>query len=479
MIARKRYGCHRVVVSEANCDHGMSSAWILLGVAAVLIVGNAVFVAAETALVTVDRNLVESRAREGSVRFGRVRGTLQRLSTYLSGAQLGITVTSLAIGFVAAPSVATLLQGPLAALGLDADVAEATGVAVALLLATGVQMVFGELVPKNIALSRPVGAALWVVPPLLVFSTVTRPLIALLNGSANRLLRLVGVEPVEELRSARTPDELASVMRRAGAQGALGSETAVLLERSLSFSAKSAADVMTPRTRLRTISAPAPVTTVIEATRETGHSRFAVIGDSIDDIQGVVHIKQAIAVPEPDRSTTQVREVMAQPVLVPPSMRLDPLLHLLQQPGLQLAVVVDEYGGTTGIVTFEDLVEELVGEVSDEHDRTKADVVRSRDWFTFPGILRPDELLERTNVKVPEEGPYETVAGWLMSELGRLPVVGDVVTVDDGVFRIERLEGRRIDRVRYTPTAVPEEPVLVAKTRSSRSRTAQPEGDRT
>ena len=308
MMARKRYSCCRVALSGPDGDHGMSSAWILLGVAVVLIVGNAVFVAAETALVTVDRNLVESRAQEGSVRFGRVRGTLQRLSTYLSGAQLGITVTSLAIGFVAEPSVATLLRGPLGALGLDADVAEVTAVAMALLLATGVQMVFGELVPKNIALSRPVGAALWVVPPLLVFTTVTRPLIALLNGAANRLLRVVGVEPVEELRSARTPDELASVVRRAGVQGALGSETAVLMERSLSFSAKTAADVMTPRTRLRTVSALAPVTTVIEVTRATGHSRFPVIGESVDDIEGVVHLKQAVAVPEPDRSTTRIRE---------------------------------------------------------------------------------------------------------------------------------------------------------------------------
>src|SRR4030095_13278632 len=222
----------------------MSSAWGLLGVAAVLVAGNAVFVAAETALVTVDRNFVETRAREGSVRSARVRGTLQRLSTYLSGAQLGITVTSLAIGLVAEPSIAALLRRPLDALGLDADVTEIAALALALLLATAVQMVFGELVPKNIALSRPVGSAVWVVIPLIVFTKVTRPLIAVLNGSATQLLRLVGVEPVEELRSARTPDELASVVRRAGAQGALGSETAVLMERSLSFSAKTAADAM-------------------------------------------------------------------------------------------------------------------------------------------------------------------------------------------------------------------------------------------
>jgi CBS domain containing-hemolysin-like protein len=428
----------------------MTTAWVLLGVAAVLIFGNAVFVAAETSLVTVDRNLVESRARDGSARFGRVRGTLQRLSTYLSGAQLGITVTSLAIGFVAEPSVATLLRGPLVALGLDTDVSEVISVVVALLLATGVQMVFGELVPKNIALSRPVGTVSWVVMPLLVFTKVARPMIAVLNGSANRLLRLVGVEPVEELRSARTPEELASIVRRAGVQGALGPETAALLERSLSFSSKTAADVMTPRTRLRTVSASAPVTTVIEATRETGHSRFPVVGDSIDDIRGLMHVKQAVAVPELDRSTTQVQEVMAKPVLVPPSIALDPLLHLLQQRGLQLAILVDEYGGTAGIVTFEDLVEELVGDVVDEHDSPAPGIWRDPDgtWL-LSGLLRADEIKASIGLELPPgRTDYETVAGLILQLLGRFPDPGDHVDVPGGALIVERLDGRRIDRVR-------------------------------
>jgi magnesium and cobalt exporter, CNNM family len=427
----------------------MTTAWALLGVAAVLIVGNAVFVASETALVTVDRNLVESRAREGSVRFGRVRGTLQRLSTYLSGAQLGITVTSLAIGLVAEPSIATLLRGPLEALGLDADFTHAAALALALLLATAVQMVFGELVPKNIALSRPVGSVVWVVIPLVIFTKVTRPLIAVLNGSANQLLRLVGVEPVEELRSARTPDELASVVRRAGMQGALGSETAVLMERSLSFSTMAAADVMTPRTRLRTVSVSAPVATVIQATRDTGHSRFPVIGDSVDDIRGLVHVKQAVAVPELDRGTTRVREVMVEPVLVPPSMALDRLLHLLRQHGLQLAVVVDEYGGTAGIVTFEDLVEELVGEVVDEHDSPAPGVRRQPDgtWL-LSGLLRPDEIQAAIDLELPAgHADYETLAGLILQLLRRIPDVGDQVEVPGGTLIVDRLDGRRIDRV--------------------------------
>jgi CBS domain containing-hemolysin-like protein len=427
----------------------MTTAWILLGVAGVLIAGNAVFVAAETALVTVDRSLVESRAREGSVRFGRVRGALQRLSTYLSGAQLGITVTSLAIGLVAEPSLATLLRGPFEALGLDADVTEVAALALALLLATAVQMVFGELVPKNIALSRPAGSVVWVVVPLLVFTKVTRPLITVLNGAANQLLRLVGVEPVEELRSARTPDELASLVRRAGVQGALGSETAVLMERSLSFSAKTAADVMTPRTRVRTVSDSAPVATVIDAARDTGHSRFPVVGESVDDIRGLIHVKQTVTVPALDRGTTRVREVMGEPMLVPPTMALDRLLHLLQQRSLQLAVVVDEYGGTAGIVTFEDLVEELVGDVVDEHDSPAPGIWREPDgsWL-LSGLLRPDEIEAAIGLELPTgRASYETVAGLILQLLRRIPDVGDQVDVPGATLSVDRLEGRRIDRV--------------------------------
>ena len=432
----------------------MTTAWILLGVGALLIIGNALFVAAETGLVTIDRNMVEARAAEGTPRFGTIAALLRRLSTYLSGAQLGITVTSLAIGLVAEPSLATLLRGPLEALGLSTRVIGVVSIGLALLIATAVQMVFGELVPKNIALSRPVGTLRWVVLPLLVFTQITRPLVALLNGTANRLLRLVGVEPVEELRSARTPDELASVVRRAGAQGALGQETAALLERSLSFGDKTASDVMTPRTRMRTLREAEPVVAVIEATRATGHSRFPVIGDGFDDVRGLVHVKKAVAVPESERNSTQVRDVMSRPVVVTRFMRLDPLLDLLQQRGLQLAVVADEYGGTAGIVTFEDLVEELVGDVVDEHDATAPGIRRQFDgtWL-LSGLQRPDEIRAAIGVELPEGADYETVAGLILQFLGRLPDVGDEVTVPGARLRVERLDGRRIDRIRLTRLA--------------------------
>jgi CBS domain containing-hemolysin-like protein len=209
---------------------------------------------------------------------------------------------------------------------------------------------------------------------------------------------------------------------------------------------------MTPRPRVKSVDRTDSAFDVIELARTTGLSRFPVIDDSIDDVVGIVHIKQAVAVPREKRADVPVSALQSEPLRVPETMKLDSLLAELRGRGYQMAVVLDEYGGTAGVATLEDLVEELVGEVSDEHDRNKPDVVRARDWFTFPGILRPDELLERTGVVVPEEGPFETVAGWLMSDLDRLPIVGDTVTHDGGTFRIERMDGRRIDRVRYTPT---------------------------
>ena len=452
---------------------------LMLGVGIVLTVGTGLFVASEFALVNLDRSDLEVRQERGESNLRITIAALKITSTHLSSAQLGITLTTLLTGYTLEPALSTFLAVPLTSLGVPEGVVPIVASVIAIVLATLVSMIIGELVPKNIALALPRATAKVVIPFQVGFTMVFRPVVSLLNNTANGVLRLLGIEPKEELSGARTAEELASLVRRSAMEGSLDRDTATLLERTLAFSDHTAQDVMTPRPRVKSVDRTDHASDVIALARATGFSRFLVLDESIDEVVGVVHVKQAVAVPREKRGDVPVSALASEPLRVPETMKLDILLAELRGRGFQLAVVVDEYGGTAGVATLEDLVEELVGEVSDEHDRTKADVVRSRDWFTFPGILRPDELLERTNVKVPEEGPYETVAGWLMSELGRLPVVGDVVTVDDGVFRIERLEGRRIDRVRYTPTAVPEEPVLVAKTRSSRSRSAQPEGDRT
>jgi CBS domain containing-hemolysin-like protein len=431
------------------------SEWALLGIGLVLTIGTGLFVASEFALVNLDRTDLEVRQSRGERRLGLPIRALKRTSTHLSSAQLGITITTLLAGYTLEPAFASWLSAPLRALGLSSTAVTVLASIIAVTIATLLSMIIGELVPKNFALALPLATAKLVIPFQVAFTAVFRPIVWLLNGTANGILRAIGVEPREELSGARSAEELASLVRRSAQVGSLDRDTATLLARTLAFSDHTAQDVMTPRPRLASIDRSDTAHDVIELARTTGFSRFPVLDDSIDDVVGVVHVKQAVAVPREKRADVPVSALQSDALRVPETMKLDVLLGELRGRGYQLAVVVDEYGGTAGVATLEDLVEELVGEVSDEHDRTKADVVRSRDWFTFPGILRPDELLERTGVSVPEEGPYETVAGWLTSELGRLPVVGDVIGTASGVFRIERLDGRRIDRVRYTPHSEP------------------------
>lgn len=426
----------------------------MLGVGLLLTIGTGLFVASEFSLVNLDRADLERRQALGEKRLGLTISALKITSTHLSSAQLGITLTTLLTGYTMEPAITTMLTGPLGAIGIPASIVPIVSTIVAITIATLLSMIIGELVPKNFALALPLATAKIVIPFQVGFTAVFKPAVTLLNNTANAILRSWGIEPKEELSSARTADELMSLLRRSASEGSLDRDTATLLARTLAFSDHTAQDVMTPRPRVVSIDRSETGSDVIALAKKTGFSRFPVIDDSIDDIVGIVHIKQAVAVPREKRDEVPVAALQYEALRVPETMRLDVLLGELRGRGYQMAVVLDEYGGTAGVVTLEDLVEELVGEVSDEHDRTKADVVRSRDWLTFPGILRPDELLERAAVTVPEDGPYETVAGWLMSELGRLPVVGDTVEIEGGTFRIERLDGRRIDRVRYTPHAV-------------------------
>jgi CBS domain containing-hemolysin-like protein len=429
---------------------------IMLAVGLLLTVGTGFFVASEFSLVNLDRADLEARQQRGERRLAISIGALKITSTHLSSAQLGITLTTLLTGFTMEPAIGSMLRGPLGALGLADGVITILGGVLAIIAATLLSMIIGELVPKNFALALPLATAKLVLPFQVGFTWVFRPFVALLNETANGILRAVGIEPREELSSARTAEELSSLVRRSAKEGSLDRDTATLLARTLAFSELSATDVMTPRPRVSSVERTDPAQLVIDLAKRTGLSRFPVVDDGIDDVVGFVHVKQAVAVPRERRGDVPVSALQSEALRVPETMGLDLLLGELRGRGYQMAVVVDEYGGTAGVVTLEDLVEELVGEVADEHDRTRAGVVRSRNWLTFPGMLRPDELLERAEVSVPEDGPYETVAGFLMSELGRVAVVGDTVQVDAGEFRVERMDGRRIDRVRFTPSHVEE-----------------------
>ena len=429
----------------------MSYVWIFLIIGLVLTIVTGFFVASEFTLVNLDRSDLEARQARGETMLGPVISGLKRTSTHLSSAQLGITLTTLLTGFTLEPAFSVFLQPALTALHVPKVAVVPIATVIAIAIATLLSMIIGELVPKNLALAIPRQVGKVVMPFQIGFTAVFKPFVRLLNETANGLLRLIGIEPKEELSSARTAEELRSLLRRSASAGSLDRDTATLLARTIAFSYRTAADVMTPRPRLASIDRTATADEIVQLARRTGYSRFPVIDDDIDDVVGLVHIKQAVGVPRERRGDVPVSALQSDALRVPETMKLDTLLGELRGRGYQMAIVVDEYGGTAGVATLEDLVEELVGEVSDEHDRSRADVVRSRDWLTFPGALRPDELSERAEVTVPEDGPYETVAGFLMSELGRLAKVGDTVEITAGTFRVERMDGRRIDRVRFTP----------------------------
>ncbi|MEJ6555119.1 hemolysin family protein [Microbacterium esteraromaticum] len=424
--------------------------FVLLGVGLLLIVGTGLFVASEFALVNLDRAELEARQARGESRLGLTIRALKITSTHLSSAQLGITLTTLLTGYTMEPAISKLLAPLLEAWGIPDAAAVPISVTVAMLIATILSMILGELVPKNFALALPLATAKLVIPFQTVFTAVFKPAVVLLNGSANGVLRSIGIEPKEELSGSRSAEELSSLVRRSASQGVLEKDTATLLERSLNFARLTADDIMTPRPSMHAIAVGDSADDVIQLARRTGHSRFPVYDDDLDDITGVVHVKAAVSVPREKRTEVPVGALSTEPLRVPETVHLDVLVAELRTKGYQMAVVVDEYGGTAGIVTLEDLIEEIVGEVSDEHDRSRAGIVRRLDSITFPGELRPDELLTRTGIEVPEGEVYDTVAGYMMSVLERLPVLDDEVRIGTGVLRVVRMDGRRIDRIRYT-----------------------------
>ena len=424
----------------------------MLGLGLILTAGTGVFVAAEFALVTLDRNELEARQARGEKRLGPTIKALRITSTHLSSAQLGITLTTLLTGYTFEPAISSLLRGPLTGLGVPDGVVPVLGAVIGIALATLFSMVIGELVPKNFALAVPLATAKVVVPLQAAFTAVFKPVILLFNNTANALIRLIGIEPKEELSGARSAEELGFLVRRSALEGLLDANHADMLGRTLRFSDHSAADVMTPRVQMASVRAGDTAESIVTLASTTGYSRFPVIGRDTDDILGVLHVKQAFAVALGRRAVVTAADLLIPALRVPESMGVDRLLGTLRQQGLQIAVVTDEYGGTAGIVTLEDLVEELVGELEDEHDRAKPGIVQTGRSIVFDGALRPDELLDRAGVTVPDDGDYETIAGYVTDRLDRIPEVGDVVMIDAGTLRLERMDGARVLRVRLTPT---------------------------
>ena len=385
---------------------------------------------------------------------------LRSLSTQLSGAQVGITLTNLGIGYLAEPAISALIEDPLGTAGVPDGAVTPIALALGLIISTILTMLFGELVPKNFAIALPLATARATQRPMRLFTAVNTYPIRFLNGAANALVRRLGIEPQEELRSARSSTELASLIARSADEGTLDADTAELMERSVEFGTRTAGEIMTPRMRTLSLELNDRAQAVIDLTRSSGHSRFPVL-DEDDNVAGTVHVKHAVALPVHERTTTKVKHLMVRPIVVPDSLRLDPLLQLLREDGFQMAVVLDEYGGHAGIVTLEDVIEEIVGDISDEHDRLGSRGRQRRDGsWVLSGMLRPDEVEDLTGIELPEDESYDTVGGLVMRSLGKVPETGDIaeVPVPDrsdpdepreqlAVLAVEHMDGLRVDRV--------------------------------
>lgn len=427
------------------------SDYLLLLFGVLLVIGTGLFVASEFAIINLDRVDLESKRSSGEKGLDLSIRAVATTATQLSSAQLGITLTVLLTGFVSEPALSRLLYPSLSTLGFSASGTEIFATVLAMTIATIASFLLGELVPKNMALSEPKKVLKAVAPFQLGFTFIFKFLIVFLNNNGNFILRRFGIEPKEELSVARSAEELTSLVRRSASLGTLESDTAKLIEKTLTLTTLLASDIMTPRPQMHTLEREQSAQDLVNLARESGHSRFPILGEDSDDIVGVAHVKQAVAIPPERRAQVPVTAIMVEPVRVPETMPLDRLILTLRGRGLQFGVVVDEYGGTAGIATLEDAVEELIGDLSDEHDRTKAHIVQYSDGSaSFSGLARPGELRE-IGLKISDDEDYDTIAGFVMSELGKIPQDGDIVELPTGQLKVIRMDGRRVDRIKYQP----------------------------
>lgn len=398
---------------------------------------------------SIERSSIERRAQAGERAAGRILRSLRNLSFELSGAQLGITATSLVLGFVAEPTIARLIEPVLESVPwLDGVPTAAIAITIAFIVATGGQMVFGELVPKNLAIARPYFTAVWFGIPMQIVNAVLRPLILFLNRSADWTVRRLGIEPREELSGVRSMEELELMIRSSGEEGWLDNTELQLLTRALTFTEKAASDAMIPRVNVVALERHEPISELRRLSQSTGHSRFPVYDEDLDNVTGIAHIKDTVDVPDARLSIMAVSEITQPALEVPETGSLEYVLGELRTSGKGMAIVVDEYGGTAGIVTIEDLLEEIFGEIEDEHDRPQTRH-RPTSATTLSGLLHRHEVEELIDFEWPE-GRYETLGGFLIAQRGRFPEVGDVIFVGEFAFEVRAMDRLRVDQVQVT-----------------------------
>ncbi|MFI6438371.1 hemolysin family protein [Streptomyces sp. NPDC050759] len=426
----------------------MSTTSAVLGLLAVFLLtaGTGYFVAQEFAYVSADRLALSREAEAGDRKAARALTVLERLSFMLSGAQLGITVTGLVVGFIAEPSVSALLEPALTGMGVPEGAVGGISVGLAFVLATVVQMVLGELAPKNLAIAVPERLAKALAPSTLGYLKVVGPLVHVFDGAANRLLRKAGIEPVEELHHGATLEELGHLIGESHEQGELPRDTAELLDHALEFSERTLDEVMVPRVDAVFVRGDATAAEAVDLIAKHGHSTYPVLGHHPDDVPGVLGVRELMRLPAHELTRATAGALARSPLLLPDTLPLPEAVAQMRERDDEFAVVLDEHGGVAGIVTYEDIAEELVGDIADETDTvTEPAVPDGQGWLVDAG-RRLDEIADATGVELPEEEDYDTVAGLVVDRLGRFPAIGDRITVDlaDGGHAV--IDVRTLDR---------------------------------
>jgi CBS domain containing-hemolysin-like protein len=427
----------------------------LLAVVA-LVLANAFFVAAEFALVAARRTRIEALVRRGDRKAKTVQAALQDLYRQLSAAQLGITVASILLGYVAEDTVAHLFHDWFAALPPALNFFTRAGVAstVAVALVSFLHVVFGEQAPKAWAITHPEATSRWIAAPLIFFSWVTRPFTDLLNWSAGRVMRLLGLKgTTAELERIHSPEELRMLVEQSQKRGKLDADDARLLQGVFEFSEKTAREVMTPRTEIVALPADLTLEEAADQVAVAGRSRYPVYGDSLDDILGVVHAKDILAGLRSARGGS-LRAVLRPAVFVPGTREVEDVLADMKRQKIHLAIVLDEFGGTAGLVTMEDLLEEIVGQIYDEYDQPSGELPVSAAGAApvIAGATAIRDVNDSFGLELDED-EYTTIGGFLFGAIGRLPKIGDQVAGKGAVFEIMEMDGRRVGAVRVAKRA--------------------------
>jgi len=420
-----------------------------------LVAANAFFVAAEFALVASRRTRIEAMVRKGDGKAKSAQRAIQSLDRYISGTQLGITAASLSLGWIGEPAVANVIDRFFVLLPAPFNVVATHAVAVAIAFAfiTFLHIVLGELAPKALALLHPEATSRWVAGPLILFTEATNPFIWILNGSANLLLRIFGIRAPSEAERVHSPEEILMLAQQSQQSGHLDKGDIRLIEGVFEFTEKTARDVMTPRTDIVAMPAALTIGEAVDTVAVTSRrSRYPVFRESLDDIAGFVHTKELLAGLK-ERRHDPVTTIVRQPLFVPGTSEVEDVLAEMKRNKIHLAIVLDEYGGTAGLVTMEDLVEEIIGDVYDEHDRPDT-VARPSEPGTIPGDLDLTDASKKFGLEITDED-YQTLGGWVFGQLGRLPKKGDQVAVKGGVLEVVEMKGRRVGRLRLTPGAKP------------------------